>query len=54
LRLDRVFLAKALRDGADPASLPGLPPKELVDRVTRAADYDGWTAAFLEKTGRAD
>jgi carboxyvinyl-carboxyphosphonate phosphorylmutase len=44
---------KALRDGADPASLPGLPPKELVDRVTRAADYDGWTAAFLE-TGRTD
>ncbi len=39
---------KALRDGMAPASLPGLPPAALMQRVTRREDYDGWTQAFLE------
>ncbi len=38
---------KALRDGAAPASLPGLPSAATVRRVTRREDYDGWTREFL-------
>jgi len=39
---------KALREGAEPGELTGLAPKELMDRVTRRADYDRWTREFLE------
>ncbi|MEK9662070.1 MAG: isocitrate lyase/PEP mutase family protein [Alphaproteobacteria bacterium] len=39
---------KALRDGTDPKDLKGIAPKELVDRVTRAADYKGWQDDYLE------
>lgn len=42
---------KALREGTPPSELPGLPSKDLVDRVTRGADYDGWTGSFLEPAG---
>ena len=38
---------KALRDGAPPASLPGLPPAATMQQVTRRADYDRWTQEFL-------
>ncbi len=38
---------KALRDGADPAKLPGLASSETMRRVTRADDYDRWTKDFL-------
>jgi oxaloacetate decarboxylase len=38
---------KALRDGAPPADLKGLASKELMDKVTRSADYAGWTRDFL-------
>ncbi len=39
---------KALRAGAEPADLPGLASKELMARLTRRADYDRWTEAYLE------
>jgi len=39
---------KALREGTEPGELAGLAPKELMDRVTRRADYDRWTRDFLE------
>jgi carboxyvinyl-carboxyphosphonate phosphorylmutase len=39
---------KALREGTEPGDLTGLAPKELMDRVTRRADYDCWTREFLE------
>lgn len=39
---------KALRDGVDPAALPGLPANELMKQVTRGADYDRWTESFLD------
>ncbi len=39
---------KAQRDGAEPAGLPGLAPKELMTRLTRRADYDRWTADYME------
>ena len=38
---------KALRDGAEPASLSGLASKELMAQVTRRADYERWTADYL-------
>jgi carboxyvinyl-carboxyphosphonate phosphorylmutase len=40
---------KALREGADPKALKGIAPKELVDRVTRAAAYQAAQDAFLER-----
>jgi carboxyvinyl-carboxyphosphonate phosphorylmutase len=39
---------KALRAGAEPADLRGLASKELMARLTRRADYDRWTEAYLE------
>jgi carboxyvinyl-carboxyphosphonate phosphorylmutase len=39
---------QALRDGVAPASLPGLPPAALMQRVMRWEDYDGWTRNFLD------
>ncbi len=38
---------KALRDGTSPKDLPNLAPPALIARVTRQADYDGWTQAYL-------
>lgn len=38
---------KALRDGVSPAKLPGIADAELMKRVTRDADYAGWTKDFL-------
>jgi carboxyvinyl-carboxyphosphonate phosphorylmutase len=42
---------KALRDGTKPADLKGVAPAELMQRVTRAADYDGWIRDFLGGNG---
>lgn len=39
---------KALRDGGDPTKLAGMPSSETMRRVTRADDYDRWTASFLK------
>jgi oxaloacetate decarboxylase len=41
---------KALRDGTLPSQLTGLPSRELMARVTRADDYEGWTKEFLNST----
>jgi|TARA_B110000116_G_scaffold63726_1_gene54642 carboxyvinyl-carboxyphosphonate phosphorylmutase len=39
---------KALRDGVTPADLkPQLATSEQIDQFTRKADYDKWTASFL-------
>ena len=38
---------KALRDGTKPADLQGIASPELMQRVTRAADYRQWTKDFL-------
>jgi oxaloacetate decarboxylase len=38
---------KALREGAKPGDLQGIAPPELMQRVTRAADYRQWTRDFL-------
>ncbi|WIM11487.1 isocitrate lyase/PEP mutase family protein [Enhydrobacter sp.] len=38
---------KALREGTSPAKLAGIADVELMKRVTRDADYAGWTKAFL-------
>lgn len=38
---------KALREGADPATLAGMPSAETMKRVTRADDYARWTREFL-------
>jgi oxaloacetate decarboxylase len=38
---------KALREGAKPGELRGIAPPELMQRVTRAADYRQWTKDFL-------
>ncbi|MGE5269647.1 MAG: isocitrate lyase/PEP mutase family protein [Thiohalocapsa sp.] len=38
---------KALREGTQPADLTGIAPPELMQRVTRAADYRQWTKDFL-------
>lgn len=40
---------KALRDGVDPKALKGIAPKALVDRVTRAADYQAAMDDYLER-----
>ncbi len=39
---------KALREGVEPADLPGLASRELMARVTRKADYDRWTKEYLD------
>jgi carboxyvinyl-carboxyphosphonate phosphorylmutase len=39
---------KALREGVEPADLPGLASKDLMAQVARRADYDRWTADYLE------
>jgi carboxyvinyl-carboxyphosphonate phosphorylmutase len=38
---------KALREGVQPAKLQGVADAELMKRVTREADYTGWTTEFL-------
>jgi oxaloacetate decarboxylase len=38
---------KALREGTKPSDLQGIAPPELMQRVTRAADYRQWTRDFL-------
>jgi carboxyvinyl-carboxyphosphonate phosphorylmutase len=38
---------KALRDGTPPAQLSGIASPELMQRVTRDADYKSWTKEFL-------
>jgi oxaloacetate decarboxylase len=38
---------KALREGAKPGELRGIASPELMQRVTRAADYRQWTKDFL-------
>jgi len=38
---------KALRDGTKPSDLSGIASPELMQRVTRAADYRQWTRDFL-------
>jgi oxaloacetate decarboxylase len=38
---------KALRDGTKPADLTGIAPPELMQQVTRAAQYRQWTKDFL-------
>jgi carboxyvinyl-carboxyphosphonate phosphorylmutase len=38
---------KALREGAKPADLPGLPAPGLMAAATRDADYKRWTRDFL-------
>jgi carboxyvinyl-carboxyphosphonate phosphorylmutase len=40
---------KALRDGVAPRDLKGVASNELMNRVTRNADYQAWTKAFLGK-----
>jgi carboxyvinyl-carboxyphosphonate phosphorylmutase len=42
---------KALREGADPKTLPGLPSGELVKQVTRAELYAAETDDFLKSGG---
>jgi carboxyvinyl-carboxyphosphonate phosphorylmutase len=39
---------KALRDGTEPADLPGLASKGLMAQLTRRADYDRWTSEYME------
>src|SRR5580693_2700132 len=43
---------KALRDGTAPADLKKLASKELMAKVTRSADYAGWTRDFLGGAGK--
>lgn len=38
---------KALREGTKPSDLQGIASSELMQRVTRAADYRQWTKDFL-------
>jgi len=38
---------KALREGVAPGKLQGVADAELMKRVTREADYTGWTKEFL-------
>jgi oxaloacetate decarboxylase len=38
---------KALRDGVQPGKLQGVADAELMKRVTREANYTGWTKEFL-------
>jgi carboxyvinyl-carboxyphosphonate phosphorylmutase len=39
---------KAQREGIAPADLPSLASKYLMAQVTRRADYDRWTAEYME------
>ncbi|MYD75157.1 MAG: isocitrate lyase/PEP mutase family protein [Gammaproteobacteria bacterium] len=39
---------RLLRDGAEPASLEGLPERSLIDRVTRTGQFREWVDRFLE------
>lgn len=39
---------KALREGARPADLDGVPNKTLIAKFSRAEDYDRWIQLFLE------
>ncbi|MEM7253150.1 MAG: isocitrate lyase/phosphoenolpyruvate mutase family protein [Pseudomonadota bacterium] len=39
---------KALRDGADPKSLPNLASGELMKQMTREGNYDDWMNRFLQ------
>ncbi len=38
---------KALREGTKPSELPGIASTEMMQRVTRAGDYQSWTEKFL-------
>jgi oxaloacetate decarboxylase len=38
---------KALREGTPPAKLTGIAPPELMKRVLREGEYEGWTKSFL-------
>jgi carboxyvinyl-carboxyphosphonate phosphorylmutase len=38
---------KALREGVAPGDLPNIAPKQLMDEVSRDADYTAWTKEFL-------
>jgi oxaloacetate decarboxylase len=38
---------KALREGTPPAKLTGIAPSELMKRVLREGEYEGWTKSFL-------
>lgn len=38
---------KALRDGVQPKELTGVPSGDFMAKVTRDADYKGWTKEFL-------
>ncbi len=38
---------KALREGTPPGKLVGVAPAELMKRVLREGEYEGWTGAFL-------
>jgi carboxyvinyl-carboxyphosphonate phosphorylmutase len=39
---------KALREGVAPKDLTGIASAALLKQVTREAEYDGWTKAFLD------
>lgn len=39
---------KALREGTKPSELAGIADNELVNRLSRSADYDRWIQDFLE------
>jgi len=43
---------KALRDGTAPADLKNLASNDLMAKVTRSADYVGWTRDFLGGAGK--
>ena len=43
---------KALGDGTAPADLKNLASNELMAKVTRSADYAGWTRDFLGGVGK--
>ena len=43
---------KALRDGTAPADLKNIASKELMAKVTRSADYAGWTRDYLGGAGK--
>ena len=42
----------ALRDGTAPADLKNIASNELMAKVTRSADYAGWTRDFLGGAGK--
>jgi carboxyvinyl-carboxyphosphonate phosphorylmutase len=41
---------KALREGTKPSDLTGIAGSDLINRVTRASDYQQWTKDFLGGT----